>query len=93
MGTSLPAQLYISLASKQNYMASNYNFNRINLIFSGKRVNQFLLMNNGILICHDTSSKESSRELLTNMVIKMSRLLVLENKLSVAWTPKNDICK
>ena len=54
MGTSMPAQLYISFkASKQNYIA--INFNRINLIFSIKKVNQFFLMNNGILICYDTS--------------------------------------
>ena len=54
MGTSMPEQLYISFkASKQNYIA--INFNRINLIFSIKKVNQFFLMNNGILICYDTS--------------------------------------
>lgn len=54
MGTPMPAQLYISFkASKQNYIA--INFNRINLIFSIKKVNQFFLMSNGILICYDTS--------------------------------------
>lgn len=77
----MPAQLYISFkASKQNYMASYHNFNRINLIFSSKRVNQFFLMSNGILICYDTSTKDSSRVLSTNMFIRTGRLLVLENK-------------
>lgn len=87
MGTSIPAQLYISFkASKQNYMAMNYNFNKINLIFSSKRIIQFILMSNGILISYDTSLKDSSKVLSTNTVIRMGRLWVLENKFSLHST-------
>lgn len=44
MGTSKLAQLGTSLkASKQNYMAINYNFYRISLIFSSKRVSKSVL--------------------------------------------------
>lgn len=51
MGISISAQLYISFkTSKQNYVAINYNFNKVSLIFSSKRVNQSILMNNGVLI-------------------------------------------
>lgn len=52
----MPAQLCISFkASKQNYVA--INFNRINLIFSSKKVYQFFLMSNKILIYYDTSQE------------------------------------
>lgn len=84
MGTSIPAQLHLSFkASKQDYMAINYNFNKINLIFSSKTINQFILMSNKSLICYDTSSTDSSRVLSTSMVIRIGRLWVLKNKLSL----------
>lgn len=84
MGTSMPAQLHFSFkASKQDYMAINFNFNKINLIFSSKTVNQFILINNEILIRYDTSSMDSSRVLSTNIVIRIGRLWVLKHNLSL----------